>query len=286
MTIIINNPFKGIKHKWKEHKERNRNKIHKRPDKIDVIFTIVSIGFLGWAFGYKANTTNLNEMIQLNVARSLDEQAVYYNEVIETKDQEIEDLYNSVIGNVEADLSNMTKSEILEREEELSIFIQGFEAFDLTDNPLYDELKKSLDECYTVIAEGTYLYPYTYTDRDLLAYIIYREAGSSWITDEHRDGVGIVVLNRRNQGGINKDLDNPTIADILNEPGQYPYKSWNFDASVIPSYCYESAERVLEHVTEWPENVIWQATFKQGDGVYKSFYVPKSGTTTYFCYSN
>lgn len=269
---------------WIKHKLR-------KPDKKDLCYFLAVFMFFGYSLGTNIKQGDIEEESRKVLSQGLRTQAAYYNGIIEEKDAEIEekeDLYNSAIGaNISSvDFSIMKRSEILNRIEQLEIFIDNFKTFEMTDMPLYASLENHLNECYQVLADGTYLNPYTWEDYNLLAYAIHREAGSSWLLDEHRDLVGMVVINRRNQGGINGDLTNPTIADILNEEGQYPYKSWNYSADVIENYCWESARRCLEGEVECPSNVIWQATFPQGDGVYKTFYSEKSGTTTYFCYSN
>lgn len=248
----------------------------------DMIFFMISLFALGLSIGIDIKDTESS-----NEIKSLSAQLVYQsnlNSYYEEELLEIRDLYNTIESFPQINYSNMTKSEILEKEEEIKIFMESLENFNLENNILYKNLKKELNNCYEVLEKGEYLYPYTYEDYCLLAYIIKREAGSNYLTDEQRDLVGLVVLNRVNSGGINMDLKNPSIADILNEPGQYPYKSWDFDGSNIPYYCYESAVRVLEHKVTCPENVVYQATFKQGSGVYKQFTTPGTNTTTFFCY--
>ena len=261
----------------------------RKPDKKDYTFYIVSIVLLSFMIGTVVGEQGNEEFVQKRINDELQLQAVYYDSIIEEKEaliDEKEDLYNSATQIQDVDLHSMKRSEILGRIEQLKIFMENFVSFEMTDNPIYKELDNQLQKCYTVLEEGSYLYPYTEEDYNLLAYAIQREAGSSYMLDEHRDMVGMVIINRRNQGGINKDLTNPTIADIINQVGQYPYKSWDFNANAIQPYCYESARRCLEGEVSCPSNVIWQATFEQGDGVYKSYTYSESGNTTYICYSN
>lgn len=195
---------------------------------------------------------------------------------------EIEDTEESIF-------ASMTKSEIYDYQKVLRENLAEWENNQNTEvqsrsvNFAYLDLTEQLEESEIALSSGNYLYPYSQQDLDTVAYAIYREAGSYWLTNRHRDLVGCVVRNRRNQGGINQDLKNPSYADILNEEGQYPYKSWDIDTSVIPDYCYESAVRVLEYKVECPDNVVWQATFEQGSGTYDKIYDKTLNTTTYFC---
>ena len=62
---------------------------------------------------------------------------------------------------------------------------------------------------------------------EMLAFCISREAGSTFISMEEKMDVGCVVLNRQLQGGISKQLIDPSIEDIINESNnsQYPYST-------------------------------------------------------------
>lgn len=173
---------------------------------------------------------------------------------------------------------DMTKTELIKYKEELENKTEEEKQQSCFD------INQEIQNIEHALENGEYLYPYTYYDLQLLSYGIYREAGSWWLEDRHRDLVGLVYLNRKNQNGINKDLINPTFEDIMNEDGQYPYKSWHLNTNEIPEYCFESAIRVLEHKVTCPTNVIWQATFKQGKGVYDKFKDSYTGIVTYFCY--
>lgn len=181
----------------------------------------------------------------------------------------------------EKSFSEMTKSEIYEYQDSIKYKIENYEELNLASN--YVDLQKQLENSQYILENGKYKYPYSQTDLNTVAYAIYREAGSYWLKDRHRDLVGCVIRNRKNQGGINQDLTNPSYEDILDEEGQYPYKAKDVNTEVIPDYCYESAVRVLEYKVDCPDSIIWQATFKQGSGVYEKFYDDVLGTTTYFC---
>lgn len=183
---------------------------------------------------------------------------------------------------IDSNFSEMTKSEIISYQNFIKNSIQEYES---SNNSIYTyiDLQKQLKNSQYALDNNEYLYPYSENDLNIVAYVIYREAGSSWLSDRHRDLVGCVVKNRKEQNGINQDLNNPSYADIINEEGQYPYKSTNVNPDVIPDYCYESAIRVLENKVDCPNSIIWQATFKQGSKVYEQYTDDILGTTTYFC---
>lgn len=121
-------------------------------------------------------------------------------------------------------------------------------------------------------------------DLDLLAAAIFYEAGSDCCADEHQQLVGQVIINRMN------DTRYPdTIYDVITDTKfgiQYSTSdrilrdAGNHD--IIPQRCYDNALVVLNGEIECPDDVIFQANFKQGKGIYKIFETPYS--TTYFCH--
>jgi len=129
----------------------------------------------------------------------------------------------------------------------------------------------------------------------LTATLIYFEAGSSDITDEHQMLVGKIAWNRVNDSRFPNTLEEVILQkDLINGKIIYQYNPWYVtgDHSNIyntSSYerCLVNAEKVLSGdkvITDCPDNVIYQAEFKQGTGIYKSFYVKSEDSTTYFCY--
>lgn len=111
-----------------------------------------------------------------------------------------------------------------------------------------------------------------YSDEDLevMAHVIMGEAdGCSW---EMMEGVGSVVLNRKAS-----KLYPDTIAEVVFQNGQYAC-TWDGNYDKIPSeQAIEVAKYLLENGSQLPENVIYQAEFKQGSDVYKKI------DDTYFC---
>lgn len=195
------------------------------------------------------------------------------------------------------DYTLMTKSQIQERISSLLELIEVTEKWDsLTD--IHEQAIKEFDKATMHLEENNYLHPYSEEDLLLLSYMIEIEAGTSIITDEEQCLVACVIINRRNQGGINKNLTNPTIKDIINEAGQYAICRYDknlgrntfyvdvnsVDLSIVSARCKENARKVLEGDFTCPENIVFQALFAQGK-VYKSFYhgAPLNNTT-YFCY--
>ena len=131
--------------------------------------------------------------------------------------------------------------------------------------------------CYVysayIISHNNGLKKYTQSDLDLLARVVNAEAGSSWITDEHQRAVASVVLNRV------KDNRFPnTIKEVVYQRGQYSCV-WNGAINRTSSQrAINNARYVLENGVTIPNNVIFQAQFKQGNGVWK--YIQGH----YFCY--
>lgn len=124
------------------------------------------------------------------------------------------------------------------------------------------------------------IYPtQTYSDEDLriLTNVIHFEA--CCCPEWHKELVGQVVLNR-----VADSRFPNTIKDVVAQPGQY---SVSYTTKTIDCQnCNDVAKHVLEYGVDCPENIIYQANFKQGKGVYKTSYVNTGWfrSTTYFCY--
>lgn len=116
---------------------------------------------------------------------------------------------------------------------------------------------------------------FTYTEEDAirLARIIYAEAGSSWITDEHQRDVASVVMNR-----VLDPRFPDTIEDVINAPGQYPgtCKNLKYD-----DRCLANAIYVLENGPTC--SGIFQANFVQGTTIVATYSYPGLSMTTYIC---
>lgn len=123
---------------------------------------------------------------------------------------------------------------------------------------------------------------YTEEELEILALIIYREAGGDACSDETRQMVGEVFLNR-----VASDLYPDTFAEVATQRAQYGRLHWTGlvwpDRAALPqeahavARAYETAEALLDGAVErlLPEDAIFQAEFPQGtetlaeqDGLY------------------
>ena len=193
------------------------------------------------------------------------------------------------------DFTQLTKTPLLKMKEELEVLVECYgklnESNPETYGEIYNEIIAVYNECNTVLNDGTYQYPYSDKELALMAKAIMREQGDNRSPDEAQMLVGCVILNRQANGGISGKIENPTILDVLQEPGQYGHGvsvnyRWNMDMSDVTDKVWENARRVLEREYTAPSNVVFQATFKQGTGVYKQFENEGYNNTTYFCYGN
>lgn len=118
-------------------------------------------------------------------------------------------------------------------------------------------------------------------DLYLLSKIIYAEAGSLWLSDEHQRLVGSVLLNRVASPEFPDDIES-----CVYQPGQYYSRTSTYFARLRPDLrAVMNAKYLLENGSIAPKSVVFQANFRQGSGVYKVItdrYLP----TTYFCYSS
>lgn len=108
-----------------------------------------------------------------------------------------------------------------------------------------------------------------------MAHLIYAEGGSEACSDKLRYYIGSVVLNR-----VNHWYYPDTIEGVIFDKGQYEC-TWIGTYYNEPSEkCWAIAQELLENGSVLPENVVFQASFEQGDGVYEYL------DGTYFCYCN
>ena len=116
----------------------------------------------------------------------------------------------------------------------------------------------------------------SYTDEDLwyLSRVIQAESG--YCEREMQEGVGSVVINRKNS-----DLFPNTIPEVIQQPGQYSTLGW-LSSQEPTDQVIKVAIDLLENGSKFPENVLYQANFVQGSGVYKT--LSTSYSTMYFCY--
>ena len=121
----------------------------------------------------------------------------------------------------------------------------------------------------------------TFDNLYLLSKIVETEAGSNWLTEEHRQMVASVVINR-----VNSPEFPNTLYEVVYQKGQYAAVGTNRFKNVIPSEkVVRSSMIILKNGSIAPPNVVFQAEFVQGKGIYKKI-TDKVLGTTYFCYSN
>ena len=259
--------------------------------KVHIIFAIITALAFGFVFGMDTERQTIPELLQAEHDKTVSETALYYSDAIEEYTEILHHYsgYISSANSVEKRyLRYMTKSALYAEIDRVNNLMQSFEEFGAAENPLYGELDSYKEEIQETIDSGRYLYPYTDWDYEMLAFCIWHGAGSSFMKKKKKMDVGCVVLNRQLQGGIGKQMIDPSIEDIINEGKdggsvQYPYSTNEYYYVTIPDECYEAARRVLEREVVAPRNVLYQATFPQGE-VYHSYYHPELGNTTYICY--
>lgn len=132
----------------------------------------------------------------------------------------------------------------------------------------------SADEVEDIVEEPTY----TEEDLRILANVIYFEGG--YCTDRFQQLVAQVILNR-----VADERFPSTVKEVVEQPGQYA-KRYIETYDDVPQRCYDNALEALEGRVECPPDVIYQANFKQGTGVYEVIYTDTGwwSSTSYFCY--
>lgn len=121
---------------------------------------------------------------------------------------------------------------------------------------------------------------YSQEELEMLALVIYQEAGADACSDETRLMVGTVVMNR-----IADPRFPSTMYEVLTQEGQYgslywtgitwPSRSSHPTESHAVERAYTIAEQILLGSRAFDEDVVWQAEFLQGteivaysDGIY------------------
>ena len=126
----------------------------------------------------------------------------------------------------------------------------------------------------TVVHKPTY----TSEDVDLLARLIYAEAGCSWFSDYHQLAVATVVMNR-----VESNKFPNTIKDVIYDKGQYSCVLNGSIKKNPDSRTVANAKKVLEGYRALPSYVLYQSGEIQGK-IYDSIYDKRLNITTYFCY--
>ena len=113
---------------------------------------------------------------------------------------------------------------------------------------------------------------YTAEDLELLALVIYQEAGSDTCSDDTRLKVGTVVLNR-----VADDRFPNTIREVVTQPSQYgllhwtgaewPERAGNPSEAAAVARAYDCAVRLLKGERFLPADVVFQSEFVQGSEI-------------------
>lgn len=161
-----------------------------------------------------------------------------------------------------------------------------------SDSSAYVQAAKSTwNEAQKAIAGYQKLAQYSDEDIRILTTTVFHEAGHT--TEQLRQYVAQVVLNR-----VEDSRFPDTVKGVITQPGQYSTKYATVEAAnaiqVTDSkngtyyygICEDSVKAAMMGQVEMPSNVLYQANFSQGKGVWKSVYFNSGwyASTSYFCY--
>ena len=140
----------------------------------------------------------------------------------------------------------------------------------------YVEYFKNKEGLYeeAIIGEAEIL-TYTNEELELLAHLIFAEAGSDWCSDKMQQYTGSVVLNR-----IASPYFPNNMYDVIYKKGQYSVTRTGAINKTPNERAYNVARFLLENGSVLPSNVVFQSQHIQGDGIYEKV------QNMYFCYKN
>lgn len=161
-----------------------------------------------------------------------------------------------------------------------------------SDSRAYVQAAKSTwNEAQKAIAGYQKLAQYSDEDIRILTTTVFHEAGHT--TEQLRQYVAQVVLNR-----VEDSRFPDTVKGVITQPGQYSTKYATVEAAnaiqatdskngtYYYGICEDSVKAAMMGQVEMPSNVLYQANFSQGKGVWKSVYFNSGwyASTSYFCY--
>lgn len=161
-----------------------------------------------------------------------------------------------------------------------------------SDSSAYVQAAKSTwNEAQKAIAGYQKLAQYSDEDIRILTTTVFHEAGHT--TEQLRQYVAQVVLNR-----VEDSRFPDTVKGGITQPGQYSTKYATVEAAnaiqatdskngtYYYGICEDSVKAAMMGQVEMPSNVLYQANFSQGKGVWKSVYFNSGwyASTSYFCY--
>lgn len=224
---------------------------------IMAIVLIVVAFIMVFLFGspFKTKAVNENTLIKTPMVESYETEVPVYTTYakIEHEIEEIEE-----VEEVEEPEIRVVEPEIyISEESEIEVEVE-------VEAPAEEEVDEEIDEEIEIDPE----------ELELLACVIYQEAGADYCCDDCRRRVADVVLNR-----VEDDRFPDNIQDVLTQKRQYgryywtgvvwPERAQNDCEKHAVERAYRIAEEVLkgEHSELYGEGYIWQAEFKQGTGV-------------------
>ena len=161
-----------------------------------------------------------------------------------------------------------------------------------SDSSAYVQAAKSTwNEAQKAIAGYQKLAQYSDEDIRILTTTVFHEAGHT--AEQLRQYVAQVVLNR-----VEDSRFPDTVKGVITQPGQYSTKYATVEAAnaiqatdskngtYYYGICEDSVKAAMMGQVEMPSNVLYQANFSQGKGVWKSVYFNSGwyASTSYFCY--
>lgn len=161
-----------------------------------------------------------------------------------------------------------------------------------SDSSAYVQAAKSTwNEAQKAIAGYQKLAQYSDEDIRILTTTVFHEAGHT--TEQLRQYVAQVVLNR-----VEDSRFPDTVKGVITQPGQYSTKYATVEAAnaiqatdskngtYYYGICEDSVKAAMMGQVEMSSNVLYQANFSQGKGVWKSVYFNSGwyASTSYFCY--
>ena len=161
-----------------------------------------------------------------------------------------------------------------------------------SDSSAYVQAAKSTwNEAQKAIAGYQKLAQYSDEDIRILTTTVFHEAGHT--TEQLRQYVAQVVLNR-----VEDSRFPDTVKGVITQPGPYSTKYATVEAAnaiqatdskngtYYYGICEDSVKAAMMGQVEMPSNVLYQANFSQGKGVWKSVYFNSGwyASTSYFCY--
>ena len=158
-------------------------------------------------------------------------------------------------------------------------------------SPQIQAEKKIWNDCQAQIVDAQNLSKYTWDDIRILTTTVYYEAGQT--TEQLRQYVARVALNRV------EDRRFPnSVYEVITQRGQYNTKYATVEAANAIkaqdaangtknwNHCKWSVMEAMRGNTDMPKNVLYQANFTQGNGLWQSVYFNSGwfASTSYFCY--